>query len=320
MNFQLFLSIFILIAFQSFFIFGQSPNNSSSLSLENCTTNYDCPANQSCDFDLKKCLCNYGLKLNNESECESFKCFSSQNCTDNYGDFSECVNSTCKCLDTFDVDPENQQCNKRIGTPCNTDLECGVNAGCHGKDDKICRCLFNNYVNNDLFNCDLLPCLDDRQCQYHFGRLTHCRRPTNPKIPSKCGCPSPVGYVFDDEQQTCLVQKITRECSVSADCGPYSTCLNSTCSCQFGYVFNQTGACRALHCLNDFECTQAFSNSLCSRKLHCQCDREHYELDSSEMMCAKKKYPFVPYVIVSVIGVMVAGPIVWFIGKNACFK
>lgn len=321
MNLKSSLSIFVLVVFQLYLVFCEPQNQFSSFQLENCTTSSDCPANQSCDFDLKKCLCNFGLKLNNVSECEPFQCSSTENCTDNYGDFSECVNKTCTCQKTFSLDPENQQCSTRIGVVCKSDDECGVNAGCYGKKEKICRCYFNNYVNNDLFNCDPMPCFDDRQCQHNFGKLTHCRKPINPSIPAKCGCPSPVGYVFNNEIQTCITQKITKECLVSADCGPFSMCLaNNTCSCQFGYVFNQTGGCRALHCLNDNECTQAFPNSLCSRKLNCECNKDHFELDSTKMMCIEKKGNFVSYIIVVIIGVMVSGPIVWFIAKSAFFK
>lgn len=316
MKSQTLLSIFVLIVFQIILTYCEPFNQSSSLYLENCTTSSDCPADQSCDFDTKKCLCNFGFKLNNASQCEPFNCSSIQNCTDNFGPYSECKNGKCACYDTFSLDPENQQCNKRIGNKCKTDFECGVNAGCYGEKEKICRCKFNNYVNSDLFNCDQLACIDDRRCVFHFGKLTHCRKPTNPNIPAKCGCPSPVGYVFDNELQTCITQNITKECSVTSDCGPHSVCLNSTCSCQFGYVFNETGGCRALHCLNDNECLQAFPHSLCTRKLNCECNEEHFELDSGRMICVEKKGAFIKYVLASTVVLMVLAPILWFLVQN----
>ena len=291
----------------------------------NATTNscqyFICQSSQECQtYDSNRycrrgeCVCNdnHLQDYRNGLKCSPKVCYSWSECPN-----FNCVNSSCQCSPTFQMNYNSGHCEKR---------NCSSNAQCKSIDENMicdesntCSCMdlyTYSHDNTQGYKCKPSYCNGFySECkgknQVCFGQNCNCAQNyTLSEITGKCelnSCQNSTECQSRDENTFCsngmcecktnFAKKVTdhmkcwpQPCTEDAFCaGNQTVCVDMHCKCGPGYQLNDnTGECESFSCKESNECQVYDGNRICSNGT-CICKGQLYEADPfNGLKCTEK--------------------------------
>ncbi|XP_057336159.1 tenascin-like [Microplitis mediator] len=242
-----------------------------------------------------------------QPELGSF-CWKNETCAT---DHSSCISFECQCNEHY-LQQSDNQCIRTIGSPCETDFDCGTIKFSYCSANKTCTCSLNTLVTDDQSCLPLLNlycqtddeckiehslCIDNEcKCKPLFEAISNveCRKPylgmacehtfycdkfirySKCSEDKQCTC-AYHRYIIDNS--TCAPLSIKAEsCNKDSDCiNVGQECYNEKCVCKINFFpLNSTKCVARLYgyCSNNEECF--VKNSICVYN-RCACDSSYWQ-------------------------------------------
>ncbi|KAH0557684.1 hypothetical protein KQX54_010271 [Cotesia glomerata] len=260
----------------------------TSLTEEFCTSNKDCPVeNSACTNNF--CECKPGFEQFYNNQCIpriSIKsCSSDLSCSDISNSY--CSNKRCTCTKNY-VAINSTICLIRSSVPCDDNTECSeINGFCfHGQ----CLCM----PNHDMIFGECVPISTIYPNNYFHSKKeslggscrwsSDCSTISNAvcSIDKKCIC----GTNYYARDRSYCAPKLGTECSNESPCEfDNSECFqSSTCQCQQGFYAASEKQClpkmAMSSCSDDLECGEPWHGE-CSNEKKCSCKENSVAINIS---------------------------------------